>query len=202
MIFVFRVDCVWECFLRRARSRPRAELRRFWRVTAVCALPLAAAFAAGCGYRVAGRSNSLPATIHTIAVPAFENKTTGYRIEQRLTEATVHEFLARSRYRIVSDASSADAVVHGKVASIEVTPLLFDTVTGRATAMLVSVRCEVALEEVATKRELYRNNNFLFRNQYEITADVKSFFEEQDPALDRLARDFASRLVAALTEGY
>lgn len=189
-------------FAARTRSRPRGELRRFWKVTAICALQLTAAFAAGCGYHVAGRTSSLPAAIRTIAVPAFENKTTRYRIEQRLTEATVHEFLARSRYRIVSDASNADAVVHGKVASIEVTPLLFDTTTGRATTMLVSVRCEVALEEVATKRELYRNNNFLFRNQYEITADVKSFFEEEDPALDRLARDFASRLVAALTEGY
>jgi hypothetical protein len=32
--------------------------------------------------------------------------------------------------------------------------------------------------------------------------DVKSFFEEQDPALDRLAQDFAARLVAAVIENY
>jgi hypothetical protein len=31
---------------------------------------------------------------------------------------------------------------------------------------------------------------------------VPSFFEEQDPALDRVAKDFASRLVAAVTENY
>jgi hypothetical protein len=42
----------------------------------------------------------------------------------------------------------------------------------------------------------------LFRNQYEISTDVKSFFEEQDPALDRLAQDFAARLVAVMTENY
>jgi hypothetical protein len=40
------------------------------------------------------------------------------------------------------------------------------------------------------------------RNEYEISTDVKSFFEEQDPALDRLARDFAQRLVAAITENF
>jgi hypothetical protein len=32
--------------------------------------------------------------------------------------------------------------------------------------------------------------------------NVKSFFEEQDPALDRLARDFATKLVAAVIENY
>ncbi len=170
--------------------------------TCVSAVWLGAAALSGCGYHVAGRANSLPASVHSIAIPAFENKTTRYRIEQRLTEATVREFLARSAYRIVPDAASADAVVHGKVVSVEATPLLFDPTTRRATTMLITVRCEVSLEDTATKRELYHNNNFLFRSEYEISADVKNFFEEQDPALDRLARDFASRLVAAVTESY
>ncbi|MBZ5527720.1 MAG: hypothetical protein LAN71_07460 [Acidobacteriia bacterium] len=163
---------------------------------------LVAIFTGGCAYHVAGRSQSLPAMIRTIAVPAFENATTRYRIEQRLTEATIWEFLARSKYRIVSDAAGADATVRGKVSAVETTPLLFDTTTGRPTAMLVTVRCQVWMEENATKKELYRNDNFLFRNQYEISTDVASFFEEQDPALDRLARDFSSRLVAAILEGF
>ena len=38
--------------------------------------------------------------------------------------------------------------------------------------------------------------------EYELSTDVKSFFEEQDPALDRVAADFAARLVAAVTENY
>lgn len=166
------------------------------------AAALAAALAGGCGYRVAGRTNALPAGIQSIAVPAFENRTTRYRIEQRLTEATVHEFLARAGYRIVSNAANADAVVRGKVLSLEVSPLLYDTATGRATTMLVTMHCEVFLEETATKRVLYHNADFLFRNEYEISTDVKSFFEEQDPAVERMARDFAARLVAAITESY
>lgn len=166
------------------------------------ALAFATVVMAGCGYHVAGRSSSLPASIHTIAVPAFENKTTRYRIEQRLTEATVREFLARTRYRVVPDASNADAVVRGKVLSLEATPLLFDTITARATTMLVTVHCEVTMDEVSTKKQLYHNANFLFRNEYEISTDVTSFFEEQDPALERMSRDFASRLVAAIAENY
>ena len=167
-----------------------------------CALLLMSAIASGCGYRVAGRSNSLPKSIHVIAVPALENKTASYRIEQRLTAATVHEFLAKTSYRVVSDPANGDAVLRGKVLSVEAVALLFDTATGRATTMLVTVKCEVTFEERETGKILYHSDNFLFRNQYEVSTDVKSFFEEQDPALDRLAQDFAAQLVAAVTENY
>ena len=168
----------------------------------LCVLLLASGMANGCGYHVAGKSASLPRTIHTIAVPALENKTTSYRIEQRLTTATVHEFLAKTSYRVVPDPANGEAVLRGKVLSVEAVPLLFDTATGRATTMLVTVKCEVTFEERETGKVLYHTDNFVFRNQYEISTDVKSFFEEQDPALDRLAQDFAARLVAAVTENY
>ncbi len=168
----------------------------------LCALLLASGMVSGCGYRVGGRSNSLPKSIRVIAVPALENKTASYRIEQRLTTATVHEFLAKTSYRVVPDPANGDAVLRGRVLSVEAAPLLFDTATGRATTMLVTVKCEITLEERETGKILYHTDNFLFRNQYEISTDVKSFFEEQDPALDRLAQDFAARLVAVVTENY
>jgi outer membrane lipopolysaccharide assembly protein LptE/RlpB len=163
---------------------------------------------AGCGYHVAGRSDALPKSIHVIAVPALENKTTSYRIEQRLTTATVHEFLAKTSYRVVPDPANGDAVLRGKVLSLEAVPLLFDTATGRATTMLITLKCEITFEERETGKVLYHTDNFIFRNQYEISTDVndpdsvKNFFQEQDPALDRMARDFAERLVAAVTENY
>jgi outer membrane lipopolysaccharide assembly protein LptE/RlpB len=172
------------------------------------ALTAGAVWIAGCGYHVAGRSDSLPKSIHVIAVPALENKTSSYRIEQRLTAATVHEFLAKTSYHVVSDPANGDAVLRGKVLSLEAVPLLFDTATGRATTMLVTLKCEVTFEERETGKILYHTNNFVFRNQYEISTDVndpnsiKNFFEEQDPALDRMAQDFAARLVAAVVENY
>jgi outer membrane lipopolysaccharide assembly protein LptE/RlpB len=159
-------------------------------------------FLAACGYHVAGRSDALPKSIHIIAVPALENTTNSYRIEQKLTSATVHEFLAATPYKISSEPSAADAVLRGKVVTLEAVPLLFDTRTGRATTMLVTVRCEVTLTQTDPQKVLYHSDKFIFRNEYEISTDVKSFFEEQDPALDRLARDFAQRLVASVTENF
>jgi outer membrane lipopolysaccharide assembly protein LptE/RlpB len=156
----------------------------------------------GCGYHVAGGTDSLPRDIHVIAVPALENATTSYRIEQKLTSATVHEFLARTPYKVVSNPADGDAVLRGKVISLEAVPLLFDTTSGRATTMLVTVKCEVTFKQTSTDKVLYHTDDFMFRSEYEISTDVTSFFGEQDPAVDRMAKDFAQRLVAAVTENY
>src|SRR5580700_6113156 len=127
---------------------------------------------AGCGYHVAGHSATLPKNIHVVAVPALENKTTSYRLEQKLTAATVHEFLAKTSYRVVSNPEDGDAVLRGKVLSLEAVPLLFDTTTGRATTMLITVKCEVTFTERSSQKVLYHTDNFIFRNQYEISADT------------------------------
>jgi hypothetical protein len=135
-------------------------------------------------------------------VPALVNATTSYRIEQKLTSATIHEFLAVTPYKITSDPTEADAVLRGKVLTLEAVPLLFDTRSGAATTMLVTVRCEVTLTQTDTQKVLFHTDKFVFRSEYEISTDVKSFFEEQDPAIDRLAKDFAQRLVASVTENF
>ena len=166
--------------------------------------------ASSCGYHVAGRDTALPKTIHAIAIPAIENKTSSYRIEQKLTAATIHEFLAKTNYKIVSNPASGDAVLTGKVLSVEAVPLTFQTqpqtstasAITQATTMLVTVKCEVTLTESDSQKILFHSDNFLFRNEYELSTDVKSFFEEQDPALDRLAKDFAQKLVAAILENF
>jgi outer membrane lipopolysaccharide assembly protein LptE/RlpB len=156
----------------------------------------------GCGYHVVGTTSSLPKDVHTIAVPAFVNKTQKYRIEQRMTQAVVREFLAASRYRVVSNPNEGDAVLHGEITSIEANPVIFDPITGHASTMLIQVRMKVHLDERSNGKVLYQNDNHLFRQQYQISSDVAEFFDEQDPALDRMAHDFASNLVADILENF
>jgi hypothetical protein len=151
---------------------------------------------------VAGRGTNLPKEWKVLAVRALENRTTRFRIEQRLTEALVRELIARTSYRVIADESSADAVLGGEVTSIESNAVLFDAATGRPTTLLVTVRLKIQLTDRASGKSYYRNDDFLFREQYEISIDTKSFFEEQQPALDRLAREFAARLVSAILEGF
>lgn len=162
----------------------------------------AALVAGGCGYHVAGRASHLPANWQTIAVPAFANNTTRYRIEQRLTEAVIREFITRTKYHIVQDATSADAVLRGDVLSIETAPVLFNSNTGEVTTMLVTVHVKVELDDNATHKAVYANSDMVFRNEYQISSDVQSFFQEEGPALQRMSRDFAMQLVSNVVESF
>jgi outer membrane lipopolysaccharide assembly protein LptE/RlpB len=157
--------------------------------------------ASGCGYRVVGRANALPEGARTLAIPAFTNRTTQYRIEQILTEAVVREFIARTKYRIVPETDGADLVLSGDVTGISSAAVLYDPVSGRATTVLVTVNLRVAVHDSAGKI-LFQNNNFVFRQPYEISVDIASFFQEEAPALDRMARDFATQLVSDVLENF
>ena len=177
--------------LRRARAR----------FVAVVLAGLAALAAAGCGYGVAGRATRIPPDVKTIAIVPFENRTSTYRIEQRMTQAVVQEFLSRTRYRIVPDAKDADAVLRGEIVNVDSIAVVYDTTTGRATTMLVTVKMKVELDDRNSKA-LFHDDNFVFRQPYELSTDVTSFFDEEAPALDRMARDFASRLVSDVLENF
>jgi len=182
----------------RANRGPRTgRTLALWMTTLVVPLVVL-----GCGYHVAGHASQLPAEWTDIAVPAFKNDTTTYRIEQRMTEAVIREFITRTKYRVVQDPKSADAVLHGEVLSIETDPVLFQATTGEVTTMLVTVHTKVELIDNKTEKPVYKNDDMVFRDEYQISTDVKSFFQEQDPALDRMSRDLASHLVSNVLENF
>ncbi|MCC6858542.1 MAG: hypothetical protein IT158_08280 [Bryobacterales bacterium] len=156
----------------------------------------------GCGYRVAGRADMLPAKIKTIAVPPFGNATTRYRVSDRLAAAVTREFISRTRYRIVADPNEADAVLNGSVVNFMAYPTIFDPVTSRASGVQVILHLQLFLTDRATGAALYQNPNWEFRERYEISVDQRSYFEESDIAMDRLTRDAARSLVSAVLENF
>lgn len=158
-------------------------------------------FNTACGYHTAGRANLLPSNLRTIAVPAFVNQTQTYQIEQTLTAAVVQEFTTRTKYRITANPVSADAVLHGTVLSTFTTPLTYDTQTGRAATVLVIVSMNVSLND-RDGRTLYQNPSYVFREQYQISQEPSSFFEEDSPAFVRLSHEFARSLVSNVLEAF
>jgi outer membrane lipopolysaccharide assembly protein LptE/RlpB len=157
---------------------------------------------AGCGYHTGGHVVQVPESVKTIAVPPFKNETLTYRIEQMLTASVVREFTTRTKYRIVSDAGDdVDATLRGTVLSTAASPLTYDTASGRAASVLVVVSMRVSLTDRSGK-VLYQNPAYLFREQYEVSQDLQSFFEEDSPAFRRLSQDFARTLVSNILEGF
>jgi outer membrane lipopolysaccharide assembly protein LptE/RlpB len=173
---------------------------RRWRAAAL--LLLAVVATAGCGYHTAGHAVQLPENVKTIAIPAFTNVTTTYRIEQMLTASVVREFTTRTHYHILNvPGDAADATLRGTVISTSSSPLTYNSTTGQAASVLVVVSMRVSLTDRQGK-VLYQNPSYLFREQYEVSQDLASFFEEDSPAFRRLSQDFARTLVSNILEGF
>ena len=185
-------------------NNPRKESgsRRAYACALALVIPLAALLSSSCGYHVAGRGNALPQEWKVIAIPALKNKTSTYHVEQRFTQALVREMISRTKYRVVPEEKDADAVLEGEVSSLQTTPVLFDPVTTRATLMLVSISLRVRLMDRSSGKPVYQNAKLVFRNEYEISTDIPSFFQEEGPGLDRMARDFARTVVSAVLEKF
>jgi hypothetical protein len=164
------------------------------------AVPLVSAVS--CGYHAAGKADLVPKTIHTIAIPAFINTTTRYKLTGWLPEAVSREFISRTRYRVVPDVSAADAVLQGSVLNFTSFPTVYDPATGRASAVEVHVYLKVTLTERATGKTIFTRPNFEVRERYQISTDPGAFFEESDTALDRLSKQTARQVVSAILENF
>jgi glucose-6-phosphate 1-dehydrogenase len=169
----------------------------------VSALVLALLFAGlGCGYHTSGHAVRLPDNIHTIYVPMFDNATQSFRVEQTMTAAVVQELRSRTSYRIVTtNDGTADATLKGLVNYTANTPLTYDSVTGRISSSLVTVGMKVSLVSKSGKT-LWDNPNYTYREQYQVSRDVSSFFDESNPAFLRIAHEFAKSLVSNILEAY
>jgi hypothetical protein len=146
--------------------------------------------------------NQLPVHIHTVAVPAFQNSALRYKIEHRFTDAVMNELIHRGRgLRVQSEREGADAVVDGVIKSFEFAGVLLDD-RGRARVFEVTIRVAVTVRDQVQNRVLYDNQNYVFRGEFEFAADPRSFFNEEDPAVQRMARSFAESIVSTLVNGF
>jgi hypothetical protein len=156
----------------------------------------------GCGYHTSGHMVRLPSDIHTIYVPMFENTTQTFRVEQTLTAAVVQEFRSRTDFRVVTTSDgNADATLKGMVTYTANSPLTYDSVTGRISSSVVTISMKVSLVSKGGKT-LWSNPNYTYREQYQVSRDVASFFDESNPAFLRIANEFAKSLVSNIVEAY
>jgi hypothetical protein len=162
-------------------------------LVAACALMLMA-----CGYHTAGHADLMPKTIHSVCIPAFRNASSRYKLTDHLPEAIAREFIARTRYSIISDCSQADAVLTGAVLNYMANQTVVPVATGRATAADIHVILTVTFTERATGKALYTNPNFSINERYEISTDPIAYFEESDAALNRVATQVSRQVVSAI----
>jgi outer membrane lipopolysaccharide assembly protein LptE/RlpB len=155
----------------------------------------------GCGYHLAGTTNLLPSDIHTIAVVPWANISMEYKLSDYLAEGVSRELTTRTRYKIISDPTKADAVLTGAVANLFSSATVSDPATGRSTGAQLVVQVQVRLMDKSGK-VVFERPNLEFRERYEISVDPKQYFDESQAALLRLSRDVSRTVVSAILENF
>lgn len=148
-------------------------------------------------------NSGLPKNIKTVAVPAFQFEAKGmrYRVESRFTEAVSREIIRRGNgLKVQGTRTGADAVVEGTIRDFSFSGVLLDR-EGRARVYEVAIVGSVTIRDIRQNKILYDNQNFVFRDSFEFSEDPRSFFNEEDPAVERMARAFAESVVSAVVNG-
>jgi hypothetical protein len=183
--------------LRRAGAPARRAARRGSVPLVLMALLLASS---SCGYSLVGTGSFLPEYIRTVSIPTFDNNTSRFEVEVRITDAVTREFVSRGNFSVVADADGADAELTGTITSFTLTPIGLGQ--EQATNYLVQIRAQVNFRDLVQNRILYSNNSFLFRQQFELEQDPNQFFDVSNVAVDEIAVEFARSVVASILEGF
>lgn len=177
------------------------RMQNYFRAISLLSLLLLTSSFTEC-YKPVGRGDALPKHIKTLAIPAFQNQALRFKVEQRFTSAMVDEVLRRARaLEVVADPAGADAVLIGTVKSFWIRPVVLDDL-GRARLFEVAITLSLTVRDQTKNKILYDNQNYVFKDQYEISTDPQQFFSEEGPAVDRIARDFARSVLTTILEGF
>jgi outer membrane lipopolysaccharide assembly protein LptE/RlpB len=132
----------------------------------------------------------------TIAVPIFENTTRRHDLEFEVTRAVVEELNARTHLVVVSDASSADLVLSGRLVDVDE-----DTLSRRnhqrPRQAVVFVSAEIEVKNVGTGESVVTPRRVTEREAYTylVQQDLRTSREEA-------VRSLAERVVRQLEEGW
>ena len=153
--------------------------------------------AGGCGYRVRPAAGKLPGGIASLGIPALVNMSPQFKVEQKVTAALRKEFMLRTRIPISARTEGVDAILQGEIRSVSASPVAFPSDTF-GSAFLVTIQMGVKLVRSKDASVIWDDPSFLFRERYVLNSRVQDFFSEENPAIDRLAREFASSLVSTI----
>jgi hypothetical protein len=156
---------------------------------------------------LAGRGSFLPTDIRVVGIPALINRTTFFDVEQILTEKIRNEFIGRGKYRVVAEATGADAVLNAEITSITLSPVAF-TSTQLASRYQFVLTMKVDFVDNRVNKSLWANDALSFTGEYDLTSsagdaiNASTFVDQQRSSFDRIATDVARTVVTAIAEAF
>ena len=162
-------------------------MRRFLSLICICLI------SGGCGYRLRGTGSSLPPHIKKVQVPMFENQTTRYELDRKLTQGLIDELISRGKVDIVASSEAADAVLSGEIRTFNATPIGFSN-EGTADRYNITIVVKVLLRDQVSKKIIYQQPSYIYQGEYEVPEGT-DFESVETEALDEISKKFARSIV-------
>jgi len=157
---------------------------------------------AACGYHVAGKADTVPKSVETIAVLPFTNGSNRYKLSDKIQQAVSRELVSRTRFHVVRDPNLADAVLEGSLGNVTIFPVVFDPQTFKTTVVQINLSIQAKLTDRRTGKVLYNAPGMGIQNNYELSEYANQYFDESNLALDRVSIDVARSLVSGILENF
>jgi hypothetical protein len=184
-------------------------MRTAIRILSILGVLSGGVFVSGCGYTLAGRGSALPASIKSIGIPMFTNRTSVFNLETTLTTKVRAEFAGRGKYEMVPSATGVDALLTGEVTAVSIVPSAFNAAQ-LASRYAITMTARVELRNTRDDMVLWDNPGLVFRQEFDATGnqstagaiDPTVFFGQDTNALDRMSTEFARTIVSAILESF
>jgi|GEM_PF-720852 len=151
-----------------------------------------------CGYHLAGTAGTLPPQIHTVCIPDFANRTVQFNVERFVSDSIREEFIRRTRLTLVSDRSTADALIEGEVVYFQATPVTYSS-SGEGNLHEIEIRINLKFINNLDNSIVFQQDNMSYTDTYRIdSGDVSGFL---DAALERMGKKFASEIINTIFTG-
>ena len=132
-----------------------------------------------------------------MAIPAFENETSEYTLDQDITAAVIERFVKDNHLRIV-DERSANAVIRGRLTGYKNAVFGFSA-ADRAQEYRVTISCAVVFKDLVKNRELWSEPNLVKTANYfvvDVPGDsARTELDGRKEAITKIADEILARSV-------
>ena len=155
----------------------------------------------GCGYSFTSRGESIDSRIQKVYVESFVNKTAQAEIENYFRTAFINHFIQNSRFKIVSSAEGADAIVRGRILNLNTSPLSYIK-NGLAAEERATVTLDLTFEDTANSKIIWSSKNMANSIDYSLKEDINLLPSARKQALKKLANDMAEKAFNLMMSGF
>ncbi|MBN1365268.1 MAG: LptE family protein [Syntrophaceae bacterium] len=155
----------------------------------------------GCSYSFGLRGESIDKNIQKVYVKSFENKTAQAQIENYVRTAFINQFIRNSRFKMASNAESADAIIRGRIVNFYTSPLthLKSILAAEERATIIM---EVVFEDNSNGNVIWSSKNITDSVDYTLNEDINLLPVTKNQALMKLANDMAEKAFNLMMSGF